>query len=318
MNARTYVNPQDAMQSNLSFVTSQTTEIEAGVYRMRYPDIDYATLVPVVPTANPWTKSVTYFSMDGRGQADWINGNGHDIPTVGLEMAQSEVMVHTAGVGYTYGLEEVNYAAMAGISLPNEKAILARRAYEEFCQQVAFFGDTTKNFSGLLNHPDIPVVSAPSDGTGSSSLWANKTPAQKVRDVNLALSGVMTSSNFIEVADTLLLPMERYIELSTEQFQSALPTTTLEWLRTNNVYTAMTGQPLDIRPRRQMTTLGAGSTGRLVAYRRSPEVLRMHIPMPHMFLPVQVRVLQYIIPGIFRIGGVDVRLPKAARYVDGI
>jgi hypothetical protein len=40
--------------------------------------------------------------------------------------------------------------------------------------------------------------------------------------------------------------------------------------------------------------------------------------MPHRFLPVQIEGLQFTIPGIFRLGGLDVKLPNAIRYGDGI
>ena len=86
-----------------------------------------------------------------------------------------------------------------------------------------------------------------------------------------------------------------------------------------NVLTAQTGQPLVIRAVRGLETAGAGGTGRMVAYRRDPEVLKMHIPMTHRFLPVwQTGPLIFDVPGIFRLGGLDIRRPMAVRYLDHI
>jgi hypothetical protein len=57
----------------------------------------------------------------------------------------------------------------------------------------------------------------------------------------------------------------------------------------------------------------------MVAYRRDPSVVKMYMPMPFRFLPVwQTGPIIFEVPGIFRLGGVDVRRPKAMRYVDGI
>ena len=68
-----------------------------------------------------------------------------------------------------------------------------------------------------------------------------------------------------------------------------------------------------------LDTAGASSSKRMVAYRRSPEVVKMHIPMPFRFLPAwQTGPLRFDVPGIFRVGGVDIRRPKAVRYLDGI
>lgn len=57
----------------------------------------------------------------------------------------------------------------------------------------------------------------------------------------------------------------------------------------------------------------------MISYRRDPSVLKMHIPMPHRFLPVyQAGPIRWEVPGIFRLGGVDIRRPAEVRYTDGI
>jgi len=41
--------------------------------------------------------------------------------------------------------------------------------------------------------------------------------------------------------------------------------------------------------------------------------------MPHRFLPVfQGGPLHWVVPGVFRLGGLDIRRPKEVRYIDGI
>ncbi|WRH62045.1 MAG: DUF2184 domain-containing protein [Fuscovulum sp.] len=311
------MNFNDAVQANLGFVTSQTSHIEAGVYRIKYPDVDYASLIPVDTSAGEWSKSVTFYSMDAAGRADWINGNGKDIPVVGVGMEKFESAVYTAGIGYSYGFEEVNQARMLGISLDAEKASAARRAYEEMIYRIAFNGDSAKSFQGLFNYSGVPAASVAADGTGASTLWANKTPDLILRDINALLTGIHTSTNTVEMADTLILPIERFMLLSSQRLGDTAMTT-LEFLRQSNVYTATTGQALTIRGMRGLTTQGAGNTARMIAYRRSPEVLKLHIPMPHRFLPVQVEGLQFTVPGVFRLGGLDIRLPRAVSYGDGI
>ena len=57
----------------------------------------------------------------------------------------------------------------------------------------------------------------------------------------------------------------------------------------------------------------------MIAYRRDPRVLKLHIPMVHRFLPVwQTGPITFAIPGIFRTGAVEIRRPGAMVYVDGI
>jgi hypothetical protein len=148
--------------------------------------------------------------------------------------------------------------------------------------------------------------------------WDDKTTDQVLRDINVVLSGIYTATLQIEMADTLLLPIGPMLTLSTRRIENTNDTLG-SFLKANNVYTVQTGQPLDIVGVRGLETAGVGGTGRMVAYRRDPDVLKMHIPMPHRFLPVwQTGPMRFDVPGIFRLGGLEIRRPKAVRYVDGI
>lgn len=307
----------DAMQANLAFVVKQSSSIEAGVYRHKYPDLNYQELIPVDTSAHPFATSVTYYSMDGAGKAGWINGNGKDIPVANAELEQFETPVHTAGIGYSFGWEEVGRAAMLGVALESEKAYYARRAYEEMVYRVALQGDTTKGFEGLFNYTGVPAANVANDGTSSSRLWSAKSGDLILRDINAALMGINTGTERSEMADTLVLPWERFEYIASTRLGDT-NMTILSFLQANNVYTANTGQPLMIRGKRGLLTAGDSSTARMVAFRRSPEVLKLHIPMPHRFMPVQIDGLQYTVPGVFRLGGLDIRLPKAVIYRDGI
>jgi hypothetical protein len=76
---------------------------------------------------------------------------------------------------------------------------------------------------------------------------------------------------------------------------------------------------LTVRAVRGLDTAGAAGNGRVIAYRKDPDIIRMHIPMPHRFLPIWQRgPLVYDIPGIFRVGGLEIRRPAAMRYIDGV
>lgn len=303
----------DAMQANLGFVESQTAYVEAGVYRTRFPAIRYPGLIPVDYSAPEWIKTITYYSMDITGRADWIADRASDIPVVGTRLDQDETAVQMAGIGYDYGLEEVNQALMLGMNLPGEKAAAARLIYERTVDNIMFTGDAEKGWKGLYNNASVTAISA------TTGHWATATEDQILADVNELLGGIYTATNEIAMADTLLLPSLKLQYIASKRLgdgNGAL--TILQFLQQANVYTAETGNQLTIRGARGLNTAGAGNTARMVAYRRSPEVLKAHIPMRHRFLPVQVVGLTYKVPGIFRLGPLDIRLPKEVRYSDGI
>ncbi len=309
----------DAPQRALGFLLAQATYIETPAYEMRYQDITYPSLLPVDTSAPEWVKSVTYFSLDGAGQAAWFSGGAHDVPRVDLAREKFESTVHMAAIGYGYSVEELSTAMLYGLNLDASKSTLARRVAEEMIERVAFTGDAAKGLTGLFNAASPTADTVPADGASSATTFASKTPDQVLRDVNTALSGMFTGTLGAEIADTLILPYSVLLDLSTRRIDSVNSTTIVEWIERNNIYTRQTGQALTIRGHFGLETAGSGGTKRMVAYRRSPDVLKMHMPMPFRFLePWRTGPMLYEVPGIFRLGGVDIKRPKAVRYRDGL
>lgn len=316
MNMR--VNLMDQQQA-LSFLVQQASIIEPTVYKIQYPELQYSQLIPIDTSANEWAKSVTFFSMDRVGQAAWFSSLATDMRIADINKTKYEVGIEMAGIGYRYTLEELGFAQLVpGTNLGPDRAEAARRAAEEFIDQRAFTGDTAKGWEGFLNNSAVTRVDATADGTGSTRTWSTKTADQMIRDVNDALTGVYTSSLTVEMADTVLVPHNRLITLSTARLENTSDNA-LSYLAKYNVYTLTTGRPLTIRGVVGLDTAGNGGTARMVIYRKDPSVVKMHLPMPHRFLPVwQTGPMVFDVPGIFRLGPVEIRRPGAVRYVDGI
>lgn len=307
-------------QAALTFVTSGASHVRNQVYAIKYPDIVYASLVPIATDIAPWAKSVTYFSEDRTGKADWLNGRAGDFPMVDVNQNKFEQEIHMAGIGYDWTLEEVNQAMMqpAGFqSLPTRKAFAARRKYEEMMEAIAITGDTSKNLKGLINNASVTAADV-ANGANTAPQWTTKTPGEILLDVNSIITGIYTGTLTVEMADTLLLPSAQFLYISTTAVSDNYPMTILAWLRQNNAYTAKTGQPLDIRELRQLDGAGSGGADRMVAYRKAPDVLEMYLPVPLTFLPPFNDGWKFTVRGYFRTGGVDVKLPKAMRYADAI
>jgi hypothetical protein len=305
-------------QAALGFLIEQASHIEAEVYKIAYPDIQYPQLIPVDTSAPEWAKSVTFYSMDKAGRAEWFHGAADDLRLADVSRAKHEQTVEMAGIGYQYTLEELGQAMMIpGMNLTADKAEAARRAYEEFVDNVALNGDTNKNITGLANNGDVTAAMA--NVVSNKTDWDSKTGDQIIQDVNDALTGVYSESLQVEMADTVLLPVASLTKIATMARSATTDTSVLEWLSKYNVYTATTGQPLTVRAMRGLEAAGDGDGGRMIVYRKDPRVLKMHIPMPHRFLPVfQTGPVTFQVPGIFRLAGVDIRRPGAVRYIDGI
>lgn len=303
----------DAEEAVWGYFRNQVAQINTRVYEQVYPEIRYTQLVPIEDNPDPWVQLIQYTATDGVGQAQWIHANANDVPLVETQRQVAAVPVHMAGIGYGFNEEELAVAARMGMPLQDRKAALARRAAEEFIDRVALFGDASLGFSGLINSAAVTA------GSVSGGLWTAKTPAAILADINAALVGINTASATVEMADTILLPTARYMHIANTARSDTSDTTILEFLRRNNAYTIETGAPLTVRGLRGLETAGSGGTMRMVTYRRSPDVVAFHRPMPFQFLqPWRKGPMRYEVPGRFRIGGVDVRRPGAFRYSDGI
>jgi len=306
-------------QQALSFLVQQATHIEPQVYEIQYPDIQYPNLVPIDISANEWAKTVTFFSSDKVGAAKWFHHEANDVPRADVVRTRYEHGVELAAIGYGYTLEELGQAMLVpNTNLNVDRAAAARRAYEEFVDNLVLNGDADKGMDGLLDYTGVTAVNAEADGTGSSAAWADKTGDQILRDVNDIITGAYTTSLTVELCDTLLIPVAAFTLISTKRMPD-IDKTVLRFLKEDNTYTAITGRPLNIRAVRGLEDAGDSSTGRMIAYRNDAQVLKLHLPMPHRFLPVwQTGPIRFDIPGIFRTGGLEIRRPVAVRYLDGI
>ena len=98
---------KDAKAAQLGFAESQTSHIESQVNAEVHPDIQYPALIPVDTSASEFARTVTYYSTDMYGRADWINGNSDAIPMASTGMEKHEKPIYMAGIGYGWGFEEL-------------------------------------------------------------------------------------------------------------------------------------------------------------------------------------------------------------------
>ncbi|RAI34536.1 DUF2184 domain-containing protein [Rhodoplanes serenus] len=319
MNVQTRQPFADA-QAAYPFVIGQGRNIEARIYQRRYPTFNYAAHVPVVTEGNEWAIGTTFFTVDVAGQAKFISGAANDLPLSAATRDQGTHDFAMIGAGWDWNMEEVNQAALYGIPLSDTKAMASSQAIERMLNDIAMAGHTEMNWTGLVNNSAVSRADVAADGTSSSTYWSAKTNDQILRDINDLITSVRTNSAEVEWADTLRLPPEAFRLIATRRLGSGDGLLTLiEYIRRNNVYTAETGQPLDIQPLRELATASNDGGGRMIAYRRDLEVLRFHLPMPRRVLQPRQKTLMAWEQGVIaRTGGTEIRLPGAMAYGDEI
>ena len=308
-------------QSAYGWVVSQTQNIETEVYAKKYPDANYADLVPVVTEGNPWASGTTFYTSDITGKVEWLGNDANDLPYTELLRDTGSRAFHPAGNGYKWTMLEVNRAAMLpnGGRLTADKAEGARRIAERRLYDIAVSGDTEKNWDGLINYTGITASDVPANGTGNVTWWAAKTADQIIADITAYFNLIGTTTLWIEIPDRLAVPPEVLMDLATRRISSGGDggMTILDYI--NQTFSRAYGVNFRIVPLRQLTTADPGGDGRGVLYKFSREVLRFHLPRPYMFEPVfQKDTFTFEQLGIFITGGTEIRLPKAITYMDGI
>jgi hypothetical protein len=303
-------------QAALPFVMAQGRNVEAKIYRKRYPTFNYAQVVPVVTEGNQWAIGTTFFTIDSAGEAKFISGAGADMPFNKSVRDQASHDFAMIGSGWEWTLEEVNQSALYGINLPQTDAMSATDKIERKLNSIAMTGATEKNWTGFANDANVPRADVATPGT----FWPSKTVDQILTDVDEVLTRVRSQTEEVEWADTLALPPAAFRTAATRRLGAGDGTiTVLDYLRKNNVYTAETNQQLTIIPVRELATASQDGGGRMVAYRRDEEVLRFHLPMPRTVLQPRQKSLMGFETGIIaRTGGTEIRLPKAMAYADEV
>lgn len=292
------------MQAALGFVVNQRTHIETEVLRKPYPEIKYARMIPVDTSANPFALSVTHFAQDSVGKAKFVSGKGDDIPLVNVKGSKFEQTVNTAGIGYSFSLEEIGAAQQLGQNLSADKAEAARMGYERLVDEVAFLGDATLGVEGLYNMTGITTAAA-------GATFAASTPDEIATIINTALNAINTETLGMEVANTIVLPLKTSVQLHRRMTDGT--GTVLDYIRSANIYTSDTDQPLTIEFDYRLDALN-----KMVVYRRDPQVLKMHMPMPLRFIAPQPVNLEIKVLGMFRFAPVNIRRPGAVRYISGV
>lgn len=292
------INLNDASAAE-TFLQSQTTIIQREVNLAPNYGILYPQFVPVVG-GNPWANSVTFLSTKKFGEAGYINGNADDVPMADATLQASVSQVYMGGIGYGYGLAEINEARQGGVNLGVEKALAARRAYQLKIEDIVFNGDSTRGFTGLKG------LSGTTATTGTAiTKWTTSTTAQDIAN-DLVTLMKLTGPGNAPTADTLVMEDGQY-DIADTTFFSNGSMTAIDYIKRKYPGLRVAG----------ISGLKNGSSKEMyIAYRRSPDVLALRLPMAHRFLPVyKAGPLRWEVPGIFRVGGMNFRSKQDIAFV---
>jgi hypothetical protein len=300
--------------TGLSFLLTALTAIESKMYEKKYKDITYNKIIPVSMEAGEWAESVTYFYMDGAAVAEFVGTKSLNVPIAEIGTEKITVAVELGATGYEYSDEELRQAIHLGRPLPQLKANVSRRAYEEHAQRVGMVGDSTRNLPGFINNTNVTAATV-INGAGGNPEWTTKTPNEIIFDVNDFMGDIFVDTLQVEKPDTLLLPTAQWNYIAGTPRSDQSDTTILQWLVANSPYLS---SEADVVPTSELAGAGAGATDRMMAYTKDIDKVVMHMPMPLKYTEPQRLGRGFQVPGEYKMGGVEFRYPGSARYADGI
>ena len=280
---RPYVQDARVHDANFAFLTTTLAKLHNTLYEPKY-FVTYADDVPV-DVGGGFVDYVTYYTVDWAGIMDEfrnvMGNNANYIPRVNAGLNQKKVNVYTFEVAYD--LRFVELEKMKKLTLQKSiqdiysNAIVA--GWDLFVQQVAYTG--IQGSTGLFNNANVLTTTIGNNSSAAGAGFALDTDAAIVAFFNGVFETYLLNSNMnISILpDTFLVPTFVGSDLSSRF--SALYTSTLRsFILEHNLGVDEGDSKITIKSRPALNTLGTTSHGRIVAYKKEKDFVRLDMPYP--------------------------------------
>lgn len=287
------------------FFGRELESVKSKTYDKKFTNLKARQILPVSFEAGAGAETIKYEQFDQVGMAKIVRDYANDFRAADVVAKEFRSPVKSLGSAYKYSVQDVRAARMAGKSLEQRKANAAKRAIMQSENRIAYFGDADHGLGGMLNNANVPVVALPHAGA-----WSGLTADQILANLNANANNAISASNGVETPNTMLLPTAEYSLIASTPRSSTSDTTILEYFVKNNPFIE------SVDWLEELKDAGAGSTPRIVSYRRDPDWLTLEIPQDFEQFPVQEKGLAFEVPVHQRIGGVLIYYPLSMAYSD--
>ena len=294
-----------------TFFALELQYIEKEWTNVDYPELKARKVIPIDTSAGPGAETVAYYMFDRVGAAMIVSDQATDYPNVEVFGTKFVSQIRSFGNSFKYSFQELRASQMAGRSIESDRLNNAHDLMMRLENETAFLGSAAWQLNGFLNFSFVPVGTTPSDGVGNTTSWANKTPDQMIRDLNLIPNTVTQQSDGIEGVDVVLLPLTLYNIARTTPRSAISDLTVLQWFLNNN-------PTVSVEWLLELETAGANGSRRAMGYRRNPAKVKMHIPQDFELFPPVYTGAGWKVNAHSRFGGCVFKKPFACVYFDGM
>lgn len=302
------------------FFARELDHVKAESYDVEYPEFTALNLFPVSNETDPGAETVTYYTYDKTGLAKVIDNYSTDLPRADVTGKPSYAQVKSIGDSYGYSAQEMRASRMAGKSLDSRKAEAARYQIDNLTNRIAWAGDADSGLMGVLSTGQNVPLFAIGNGAGNKADWASKTADEILNDVNGMQKQVARVTKNVERPDTLCVPSDVYMDISTRRIPDTA-TTVKAFLLENAPYlkdivsaAELDADSTDTNPYAKTS----GGKGVAFLFKNDKRKMSLENPMPFMQYPLQVKGLETVIPCEARTAGVIFYYPLSALIAVGV
>jgi hypothetical protein len=291
--------------TNVFFLKRELEYILPQVFETKYADIVYQDLIPVSNEVSPGADSYTYRILDGTSVWKMIQDRADNLPRADVSRREVTMPIRMIGGSMAYTIDELEKANYANQPLQSLRADRMRRGYEEKVQQLAFWGDTRTNLAGFFNNVQVPIL--------EPDTWFDScTPDEMIQLLNYVCTYITDTTNMVEQPDSMLLPYPVYRIVSTTPRSGISDTTVLKFFLDTSPFIKNVQPVIYLETGKSSGNLTAD---RIIAYRRDPSKLQLHIPQPLTVLAPELRGLEYVVNGYGKVGGAALYYPGSLCYM---
>ncbi|WP_448952138.1 DUF2184 domain-containing protein [Labrys neptuniae] len=280
-------------------------------------DIDLREDVSIADEVASFTNS-TFAAVGGiqpNGKA-WAGKDANAIASLALDIGKTPQPLNLWAMELSWTIPELESAIRLGRPIDSQKLEGLNLKLQMDTDEQVYIGDALLGIPGLVNSSLITATNVV-NGASSSPLWAQKTPAEILKDVNTLLNAAWAASGWKVAPTELRLPPVQFGYIVSQTVSSAGNISILEFLRQNSLSNSINGRPLNIQPLKWLVGRGASNTDRMVAYTKDRKYVQFPM-VPLQRTPLEYRSLYQLTTYFGRLGQIEFRYPETLGYADGI